>query len=129
MPLKCHSEFLDVQTMRVFLPIIISLILGNISSISVAEPAKPSEIPLTTQQNNKSPFAGTMTQKPVIITSDSVPCCGTLVHAIDDYKEATLPLFVLQMRNDGAALCRKGMIRAGLVRLRRALMSLKRTPQ
>lgn len=129
MPLKCHFEFLDVQAMRVLLPIIISLILGNISSISMAEPMKSSEIPLATQQNNKSSFAATVTQKPIIITSDSAPFCGTLIHAIDDYKEATLPLFVLQMRNDGATLCQKGMIRAGLVRLRRALMSLKRTPQ
>ncbi len=66
--------------------------------------------------------------KPIIITSDSVAFCFRLSRVIDSYNKGTLPRKIIQLREEGTDLCRQGLVRSGLARLRRAIISLKRTP-
>lgn len=54
--------------------------------------------------------------------------CLRLSHAIENYKKEALPRTVSQLRDEGMDLCREGLVRAGLIRLRRALSTLKRKP-
>lgn len=64
---------------------------------------------------------------PVEVTSDTVSYCRSLAGRIE-----TIPVSsdaALRLAREGAAMCRKGRVRDGIVRLRRALMiSRNRTP-
>lgn len=115
--------------MKHSLPVAIALIAGNIGISAFMEQttsASPPPTPPVAASRRVLSLPATPAQ-PVIITSDSVGYCNALVQTIDTHQGTTLPPIVQQMRDDGADLCRKGMVRSGIVRLRRALIAVKRT--
>lgn len=65
--------------------------------------------------------------EPVVITSDSVAFCFRLSRVIETYNKGTLPYTVRQLQEEGTDLCRQGLVRSGLIRLRRAIITLKGT--
>lgn len=65
--------------------------------------------------------------KPVVVTSDSVAFCLQLSRVIESYNASALSPTVSRLREEGTDLCRQGLVRPGLIRLRRAIVSLKRT--
>ncbi|MFT8473569.1 hypothetical protein [Acetobacter persici] len=115
--------------MRRPLPLTLVLILGSLvvtplatrlSAQAVMPPAPPAE--------ERRIMRALPPSQPVVITSDSVEFCLRLSHVIDSYKtQGVLPHTVSQLRDEGTDLCRQGLVRSGLIRLRRAIVSLKRT--
>ncbi|GAN67084.1 hypothetical protein [Acetobacter orientalis] len=115
--------------MRHSLPVAIALIAGNISMSAVMERttnATPPPTPPLAASRRVLPHCD-IPKKTVVITSDSVKYCNALIQTIDTHQNTALPPIIQQMRDDGADLCRKGMVRSGIVRLRRALIAVKRT--
>lgn len=115
--------------MKHSLPVAIALIAGNIGMSAFMEHttcATPPTTPPVAESRRVLPLSA-FPEKPVVITSDSVNFCNVLVQTIDTHQGPILPVVIQQMRDDGAELCRKGMVRSGIVRLRRALIALKRT--
>ncbi|MBS0959063.1 MULTISPECIES: hypothetical protein [Acetobacter] len=115
--------------MRHSLPIAIILIAANIalSTTMEREQCAPPPSDLIDSGDRRIFCAPKPTVKPVVVTSDSKAFCASLVKAIDEYKEQALSPMIKQMRDSGEDLCKKGMVRSGIVRLRRALISLKKT--
>lgn len=115
--------------MRHSIPVAIALIAGNIAlsafmertSYTTAPPPPPH------MDGRRVLCPPKLRAKPIVITSESRVFCGTLIQTIDSYQSENLSPLIVQMHNEGTALCRKGMMRAGIVRLRRALVALKRT--
>ena len=59
----------------------------------------------------------------LVITSDSALYCRALCRTID--ARGPLPRELTELREQGEAMCRRGQLRGGLARLRRALLVLQ----
>jgi len=64
------------------------------------------------------------TTHPVAITTDSPAYCETLERTIDAYTHR-IPPQTQTLETEGRHLCQTGHVRAGIDRLRRALVTLK----
>ena len=97
--------------------LVLALIMGSASAIHAQRPALPSAAAVP------SAAAG----NPVmIVTSDSSAYCRTLSDEVGTH--SSVPREVQDLKVEGDGMCQDGQVRAGLARLRRALLILRRTP-
>ncbi|WP_156476771.1 hypothetical protein [Acetobacter malorum] len=110
------------------MPLALVLTLGSIATTAIST-RLPAQAVLTSSPpvEGRRIMPALPSPKPVVITSDSVAFCLRLSRVIESYHNGALPRAVSQLREEGTDLCRHGLVRPGLIRLRRAIVSLKRT--
>ncbi|PCD79948.1 hypothetical protein CO710_03535 [Acetobacter orleanensis] len=104
------------------------LTLGSIATTAIATRLSAQAVlPPPPQDEGRRILPVLPGPKPVVITSDSAAFCFRLSRVIESYNKDTLPRMVSQLQEEGTDLCRQGLVRSGISRLRRAIISLKRT--